>query len=262
MLMTDHLAAIEAESARFSELIGATPLDAAVPSCPGWTVADLAWHLAEVQHFWGTIAGELLLDADDVVKPAKPPDTELPTFFDRQSLLLRNALAARHPDDACWSWHDGGNSVAWVARRQAHEALIHRIDAELAAGTMFRVDEALAADGVDEILRVMMDVDSLPEWAVYETDGATALIELDDRSASWALDVGRFKGTSPNSGTTYDFPAVSLIAPPPTPTAVVRGAAADLDLWLWGRGALDPTTVTGDRAVADHIRAAAADATQ
>lgn len=262
MHASDHLAAIDSESVRFSELLAAVSMDVAVPSCPGWTVADLAWHLAEVQHFWGTIVAGLLQDPDQVVKPDRPDDPELPEFFDRQSRLLREALTTRHPDDACWSWHDGGHSVAWVARRQAHEALIHRIDAELAANTMFRVDEALAADGVDEVLRVMMDVDSLPDWAVYETDDGTALIELDDGSASWALDVGRFKGTSPISGTTYDFPAVSLIAPPAAPTAVLRGTAADLDLWLWGRGPLDPITVTGEPAIAEHIRAAAADATQ
>ena len=45
--------------------------------------------------------------------------------------------------------------MGFVRRRQAHEALIHRIDAELTAGRRTPVDPLLGADGVDEALRVM-----------------------------------------------------------------------------------------------------------
>ena len=38
-----------------------------------------------------------------------------------------------------------------------------------------------AADGVDEILRVHLDVEPLPDWATYEPDGATAIIDIERR---------------------------------------------------------------------------------
>jgi len=258
----DYLAVIRSESARFLELVRTTPMDVAVPSCPGWTVADLTWHLGEVQHFWSRIVATLLTDPDAVDTPDRPVDSALADFLAEQSQALVDALAARHPEEVCWSWYDVDTTVGFSRRRQAHEALIHRIDAELAAGTTFRIDTELAADGVDEIVRIFLDVDNLPEWAALDPHDATAVIAIDDGSASWAMELGRFRGTSPNSGRTYDFPAISLIEPPVRPTAILRGGAVDLDLWLWGRGPLDPISVEGDHAVADHIRAAAVQATQ
>ena len=74
--------------------------------------------------------------------------------------------------------------------------------------------------------------------------------------------MGRFKGTSPNSGNDYDFPALMLTDHLEEPSVVLRGAASALDLWLWGRGPLDQITVEGDAGVAANLRAAAADGTQ
>jgi hypothetical protein len=164
---------------------------------------------------------------------------------------------------ACWSWHAEGRSIGWVRRRQAHEALIHRVDAELAAGDRTPLPGDLAADGVDEILRFMLDVHPLQPWAVFEPDGTTAVIALDDGSPSWAMSLGRFRGTSPTSGNTYDLAALELVDDGVAdPHAVIRGEAADIDLWLWGRGAVDRLRVEGDPGVADRIRETAAESTQ
>ena len=54
-------------------------------------------------------------------------------------------------------------AASW-ARRQAHEHLVHRMDLEAAAGVPHApVDTALADDGVDELLTVI-----LPRWAHTE----------------------------------------------------------------------------------------------
>jgi hypothetical protein len=76
------------------------------------------------------------------------------------------------------------------------------------------------------------------------------------------MEVGRFTGTSPHSGTTYDDAALRLVDSVETPDATLRAAAADLDLWLWGRGSIDAISVEGDASIADHMREAAADATR
>ena len=174
------------------------------------------------------------------------------------SARLVEALESRDADDKCWSWHETGYTVGWVRRRQAHETLIHRVDAELAAGGLFNVDAALAADGVDEILRVHLDVEPLPDWATYEPDGATAIIDIEDDPASWTIDLGRFMGTNPGTGKVHNDPALRFVDTANRPSSAIRGSGTDVDLWLWGRGPLDPLTVEGNLDVVHQIRATAA----
>ncbi len=258
--MLDYIDAISSESARFNELSRATDPAAPVPSCPGWSASDLFWHLTEVQYFWATIVEDLLMDPDAVDHLTRPDDFQLPNVFEFQSRRLQHTLRQRNATDECWSWHDAGNNVGWVRRRQVHEALIHRVDAELAAGHLPIVDEALAADGVDEVLAVYLDAGDLPGWATFLPDGSSVRIAIDG-GRSWSVVLGRFRGTSPNSGKSYDEPALRLedVAQPST---LVAGRASDLDLWLWGRGPLDPLRVSGDKTAVARVRAAAAAATQ
>jgi len=258
--MIDYLTAIATESSRFSHLIRNTSPEAPVPSCPGWSVADLAWHLLEVQHFWGSIVTDLLESPDSIVPIARPGDAELADVFDEQTERLTRGLRGKDPNAVCWSWHAAGHRVGWVLRRQAHEALIHRVDAELAHGKPFTVDDELAEDGVDEALRVMIDASDLPDWSRFEPDGLTARIE--GGALAWAMRLGRFIGVSPNTGNSYDDPALQLTAPTETPDTIIRGSGADLDLWVWGRGSAEPLEIEGDTAIATLIREAAVLGTQ
>ena len=258
--MIDYIDAIHTESARFADLVAAAPPNAPVPSCPGWSVADLTWHLLEVQYFWASIATDLLQSPETVVDLVRPSDDALPAMFRQQTQRLIDTLSSHEPDDACWSWHDSGHSIGWVRRRQAHEALIHRVDAELAAGQRSPIDPLLAADGIDEILTVMMDATDLPDWATFTADGSSAEI-ASNAGEAWTLILGRFTGTSPASGITYDDAAIQLADTLRTSTTI-EGPPAELNLWLWGRGSLDTATVTGDQDLVERIRAAAVEATQ
>lgn len=258
--MLDYSAAIGTESARLLEVVKDLDGSAPVPSCPEWSVADLTWHIAEVQSSWAQIVGGLLGGFEEVVHPQRPPDGDLPALLREQTALLLAALDSRADSDECWSWHPEGQNVGWVKRRQAHEALIHRADAELAAEITPVADEILALDGVDEILCVMMDSSDLPEWAVFERLGAAAMITAETRS--WALDLGHFRGTSPVSGNTYDFPAVQVVEPATDPAVLISGSGSALDLWLWGRGPLGSLEIEGDAALADFVRRAAVESTQ
>lgn len=259
--MIDYLAALDRESNRFASVTRAAEHEAPVPSCPEWRLADLIWHLTEVQYFWATIVDDLIQDPEQVPSLERPEDGALAEAFAVQSGRLLNALTRREPEEDCWSWHDEGHSVGWVRRRQAHEALIHRVDAELATGSRSPVDRELGADGVDEILRVTIDLDNLPEWAIFEADGTSARVETSDDSASWSMNFGRFVGSSPVSGNEYDFMAAQL-TPSVEPTAIIRGAPDDLDLWLWGRGPIDSLSISGDMRIAEKLREAAIEATQ
>jgi uncharacterized protein (TIGR03083 family) len=255
-------AVVEAESGRFLEALAGVDLAAAVPSCPGWHVADLLWHLAEVHGFWAQIVDQQLEDpaaADDL---ERPPDQGLHTLAAAQRAALLDALTRRSPTERCWSWSDLGGDVSWVARRQAHEALIHRTDAELAAGVpVTRTAAALAADGVDELIRGFLV--GVPEWATWAPDGTTVALHCTDVGDRHALELGRMTGTSPATGRSYDLDAVELRDDPSAPPhAEVSGDAWDLDRWLWGRSDAGALTITGTPEVVTRFRALVAEATQ
>ncbi len=163
----DFLAHVRSESARFGELLAGADPAAPVPTCPDWTAADLLWHLAEVQLFWGAIVRERLdsPDAAEASKPDRPDDYRaLLELYGRASAELVAALEDTADDVRVWTWFPADQSAGFVRRRQAHEALIHRFDAELTAGTAAgEVDGALATDGALEVLEWMFG--GYPDWA-------------------------------------------------------------------------------------------------
>ena len=154
-----------------------------------------------------------------------------------------------------------------MLRRQAHEALVHRVDAEQTAGLpVGDPGIALAVDGVDEMLGVM--VSGLPPWATFAPDGQRVRLLATDAGREWVMAFGRFHGTSPSTGRVYDEECAELVGGAPWEgedqdvTATVAGAAWDLELWLWGRGSLDGLARDGDQAAIDRLRAVVAESTQ
>ena len=160
------------------------------------------------------------------------------------------------PETEVWTWADD-HTAAFVLRRQAHEALIHRLDAELVAGEVTKLDAPLATDGVDEALTVMYG--DVPTWSTFTVSDVGGRVEATDTETSWDLVFGRFSGTSPNTGKVYDDEIVSVVdALDGAPAFVLSGRAGDLDAWLWSRGPVDALTVTGDHAAFDRLAAVVA----
>ncbi|MDP3969282.1 MAG: maleylpyruvate isomerase family mycothiol-dependent enzyme [Nocardioides sp.] len=243
----DYLAAVRRETARFRAVLAEADLEVAVPTCPGWTAADLLHHLAEVQWFWSRVLSENVTEDPDLDEPVRAEDRAgLLAFLDRAHDALTDQLASLDPGEHRWSWAEE-QTVGFTLRRQAHEALVHRLDAELAVGAArAEVDPDLAADGVDEALRVMFG--GVPRWATFTPgDGAVLRIAATDTGDAWTIVLGRFAGIAP-SGTTYDEPMLDVLdgSDAPTPGATVSAAAADLDAWLWNRPTLGPVDRDGD----------------
>jgi uncharacterized protein (TIGR03083 family) len=259
MDFTRHL---RLNSERFREVMASVRPDAPVPSCPGWDAAELLWHLTEVQMFWGLIVEHGLSDPSraEELKTARPGSyQDLLAMFDSASSRLSRVLEGGADDAPAWTWSDD-HTVGFIRRRQAHEALIHRVDAERAAGVPSEVTPELATDGIDELFTVF--VGGIPGWAVFEPDGSRLQVDAIDARHTWHLAFGRMKGTSPTSGTDYDLPAAEVAVDAVPPDTLIAGTAPDLDLWLWGRGSIDPMIVTGDPDLADRLRSVAAEVTQ
>jgi uncharacterized protein (TIGR03083 family) len=243
----DYLGFVRSESARFAAALAEVDASAPVPSCPEWTATDLLWHLAEVQLFWGAIVRERLSDPDDAEKdkPERPDDyVALREVFDRASKALVDALESTPDDVAVWTWFDADQSVGFIRRRQAHEALIHRLDAELTARAAFsEIDPGLATDGVREVLDWMYS--GYPAWAEHRLDGPVGRIATTDTGAEWSLQIGHWSGHSPNSGKDYTDQATLTLIDQCEPTFEIRGAAGDVDAWLWNRPPSGPVEVSG-----------------
>ena len=250
----DHL---RSESARFRAVLAECDPDARVPGCPDWSAADLLWHLTEVQQFWSRIIRDRpAAPGEDWTEPERPASYDaLLAAFDEHSAALVAALEAADPAEGAWSWSDE-QTVGFTLRRQAHEALIHRLDAEQAAGRATVLDPELAADGVDEALAVMFG--GTPAWGTFTPLPHHVRVDMTDRDESVWVQVGHFTGTDPDSGKTYDEVEDVSVVPDPgdEPDVVVDGPAGALDAWLWRRGDDREIRVAGDRAVYDHFRRA------
>jgi uncharacterized protein (TIGR03083 family) len=240
----DHL---RTESARFREVLTDCDPSARVPTCPDWDAADLLWHLAGVQLFWAKVIRHRPASPDDpeigeedaAVRPESY--AELLDAFDDYSHALATELERADPEAEAWHW-SGDRRVGTTHRRQAHEALIHRVDAELAAGaTVSPLDAALADDGVAEVLGVMYG--GAPEWGSFTPSGETIAVRMTDTGTDLLVALGKFNGTDPDDGKTYqDEDDISLVDGGSEPLATVSGTAADLDTWLWKR---DPALSLG-----------------
>ena len=213
-----------------------------------------------MQWFWGTVVRERLTgEQAEALKPPRPDGrAALAAFYGQASRDLQEALAAAAPDTPAWTWSPD-QTVGFIRRRQAHEALIHRVDAELTAGERTPMDPALSADGVDEALRVMYG--GVPDCGTFTPDaGSTVRLAASDTGDTWFVTLGRFTGTDPVDGIRYDEPDIHPAGSDPGDRAAaeVRGTAADLDCWLWHRPAFTPVTSSGDQEVLGRFTSAIA----
>lgn len=197
----NFLGHLQAESAIFLDAARAAAPGARVPSCPDWDADDLLWHLGEVQWFWATIVADDLRTGqqiDDLAEVERPSDRDgLLAFYREQSPRLHAAAAEADPAEPRWMWvsDESLHDVAYIRRRQAHEALIHRVDAELTAGLpVSSIDRDLAADGVDEAVVVMFG--NHPSWGAFTPGDQVVRVRASDADRTWLVRLGRFAGTS------------------------------------------------------------------
>ena len=149
-----YFAEISGSAARLAEIVSTRDPDLPVPTCPDWTLSQLATHVGRV-HRWA--AETVTTRATERVAFDSVPDGKYPAdVADRAAWINAGAdrvIAAVRaaPDKPVWAFGRMAPASFW-ARRQAHETAMHRIDAELAAGQTVVLDLDLAADGIDEWL--------------------------------------------------------------------------------------------------------------
>ena len=203
-----------------------------IPSCPDWTLADLANHLGRV---YAMVTVALQGDPDEVLDrrtiPERPAEQSPADWLHDRLDVLLGLLRARTEDDRAWNFAEGtGAPVGFWWRRQAHETLIHRVDAELAAGAEVEpVDPAFAADGIGDFLLIGGHKQVSWEDLQLGDDLSVHLHATDTSDAEWTIDTGN-----------RVYATAHLKA-----DVAVRGPAWALDLWLWRRGSAGSTSDTG-----------------
>jgi uncharacterized protein (TIGR03083 family) len=242
---TTHIAALELAGGRLAHAASLVSPDTPVPTCPDWAVRDLVHHIGGVHRWAASIVStgrsNPYTSEEEVAFFAAPSDGELVEWFSSGHEALVRTFREAGPALECWAFLPAPSPLAFWARRQAHETMIHCFDAENAAGVpvpaLGHVSAEIAADGIDELLcgflarsggRLLTEPPTTLRVQAKDTELAlTIRIEADRRVV--------------------------------TPTAkdadcVVSGRAADLYLFLWNRVGRESLTIEGDPEVLDLWR--------
>ncbi|MEC9202767.1 MAG: maleylpyruvate isomerase family mycothiol-dependent enzyme [Actinomycetota bacterium] len=208
-----YLAHLAADGRALIAAVEAAP-DARVAACPEWTNTGLAEHVATVWNF--AIAQVESGDPSGPQRPSSDPDESMSNLLDRAVAVLSDA----DPDAPAWNWTDDQRS-GWWCRRMAHEASVHRWDAQEAAQTIEPIDADLATDGITELIEVGLRFRPRGGWDLEYPNGSLHLHRTDGEG-EWLL-------------TAVDGELVATFEHAKG-DAAARGTASDLLLYLWGRG--------------------------
>ena len=237
----DYLDSLRANSALAVAAARRAGVDAPVPTCPDWSVADLALHLGRVYR-WMSAVVETRADEFVHFKVAgEPGEGEGPVeWLEAAAGRALTVLGGTDPDTPVWNWADGAPAPArfWF-RRMAHESAIHRADAEAAAEAAAGRDPAvptpiepaeMASDGIDELVHLL---------PVRARAGRLAKLtgsyhfHTTDVPGEWVVDFGG--GGEPAVRREHAKADVA-----------VRGPASALLLFLYNRRGSDGLEVFGD----------------
>jgi len=242
MQTSRFLEMLDADFRRLRELADGD-LHAKVPTCPDWTLADLVEHVSMVYlHKVETMRHNAFPSVWPPVDQVAQKPAEL---LSRAYAALSAEFAARPATTPAPTWFEPDQTVGFWIRRMAQESVVHRVDAELAAGAEpSAIPDDLAADGVDEVLKAFVEYGSTmwPEdfaEALSSGTGQTVLVSVGDRAWSVTL---RPEGV-----------AVADAEPGFAADARITGDPAAVLLWLWRRTDDRAVTVDGDAALAARL---------
>lgn len=228
----EHVAAVAAELDGLVTAVRAGSIGAPVPTCPGWTVADLALHVGQFCAFWTHV----LCEGSGRPKPAylgEPAGDAFGPWLAGVGRDLVTELRETPPTTAVWTWYEADKSARFVARRSAHELAVHRFDAQSARGASRPIGAALSADGIDEMITTLVEARARSGQA----GGETMLLQATDADRQWLV--------------TLLADGIHVGPPNGAAALTLRGTAGDLELLLYGRPTPGPVERRGDEEVLD-----------
>lgn len=233
---------VEQQGAALVDAAGVDPT-AVVPAAPGWDVTELVRHVS-LAHARASVilrTGTMERPSRDNGMLPEPPENGILDWY-RATLdeLVADLRALDDAERPVYAFSPEHQRAGFWTRRMAHETTVHRVDAEQAVGRpVGPIDPAFAVDGIDELLTVFV-----PTLGAGRSPGGGRVVHLHatDAQGEWLIrfvdddmvvEAGHGKGD-----------------------VAVRGPAAELHLWLWGRLPLTGFEVFGDRGAAEALREA------
>jgi uncharacterized protein (TIGR03083 family) len=252
MTLLDHeryCVAITEETALLRDTLRGADLGRTVPTCPDWTIGDLAVHVGQA-HRWveamvrERATEELPEDAEHIPHFEPEPDEDaLDAWLADGAQRLADTLRAAGPAQTMWSWARPQHSGFW-ARRMANETVVHRADAAIAAERPYDPAPDLAADVLDEWFELITDPDQVagdPELHELLGIGETLHLHATDvPGAEWLI--------------VRDPGSVHVSRTHAKADVALRAGLTDLLLVFQRRLPLDSPRleIIGDRALLDH----------
>jgi uncharacterized protein (TIGR03083 family) len=225
-----YVTALARESTDLADAARAAGTSAPVPSCPEWTVSDLLVHCVSGDLWARTILEQETTERVPAQSPENPPagDAMVPWFLTGADALVET-MKGTDPSKPVWTFSSADRTARFWYRRRAHETLIHRVDAQLAAGgSPAPIDGPLASDGVDEFLTFFV-----PRWGKEAVGvGETLHFHCTDAEGEWLL-----RGSDEGVVVTREHAKGDVAA---------RGPASGLMLLVWGRAPASQVEVLGD----------------
>lgn len=246
----DLLRLVDERSAAFRAAVEAAPdLGAQVPTCPEWTLLDLAHHIGTGRRAWAATvaAGPAATGKAAPADPTLPPDDRgaLVEWLVESTRLLLDALAEAGPDRGCWTWWGDSQSpstCAAVARHQLQEVSVHTYDAELTVHGTASLPTEVALDGVEEFLATCNATTS-----PWPHDPAT-LDYVVTEGRAWRLHL------SGDGARAERLAAPAGQGGPQQPADVsAHAAASDVVLFMYGRRNVDEMPIDGNVEVFDQL---------
>lgn len=224
---------------RMAEVASRVSPDAPVPSCPDWLVRDLVRHTGWVHRWAGLMISEGRTDPpsnrQEIIPRGWPSDPGLAGWLREGHERLVTTLENAPADLRCWTITNAPGPRDFWARRQAHETAIHRVDAELAAGTVTGFEPMHASDGIDELLVWFI---GRPGRSPSAPEEMTLGVFATDVDRGWTAVFGPETARGHRGLADAD--------------CTVSGPAADLYPYLWNRTPLGNLQVEGDPAVLEQ----------
>ncbi|MGW6822571.1 maleylpyruvate isomerase N-terminal domain-containing protein [Streptomyces sp. NPDC055005] len=247
---------IDERSTAFRAAIASAPsLDVQVPTCPEWTLFDLAQHIGEGRRDWAVTVAAGPAPAKSAAEgaTAAPREREaLLAWLAESTEQLVDALRKAGPDRGCWAWWEtlqSPHTSGAVARHQLQQMAVHTYDAQITVGAPQPLPTEVALDGVDEFLSTCVATASAWQHKPAAIDFHAS------EGRSWRLSLsadGARTARLPEPGT---MAATAAGQDPDVVTASARGTAHELVLILHGRIPFDSLELDGDRGLFDQLSA-------
>ena len=133
------LASLAHDGTAFRDAARSADLDAHVPSCPDWALADLVAHLGTVYAYVCSHVSRGVTDPPPVrlaeFPSSAPAGPAVLDWFDERFAELGTVLENLDGDLPAWNWGPRPKVASFWQRRMAHETAVHRWDAQFAVST-------------------------------------------------------------------------------------------------------------------------------